>query len=524
MKMKSIVAFCAMMVSLIGLSATNPMGAVPEVRPGAWCSDFTAAKEYADHNNLPMLIFWANPGCVMCEKMENACNGNDFRAWMAESGMVFVFSYGTPTQSDKACKVFAKNSSGEYPYLCVYWKSNTAGREVKEVFSGRSGKIGHGSTTKMALDQQLIVAMANILSDWDGSGSYEPPPPCNHPNMTSKVTKQPTCTKTGVRTYTCPACGATRTETIDALGHNFVNGVCTRCKAKDPTYVPTPNPEPEPEPEPQPQPQPQPNPEPIERVPVNVASVYNKARVLTALVSQDGDPVGTAKISIGKRNAKKGTVKVGCSLSLFTGKSASTSVTLEPDEYGTIEGTFRFKSPFGAMPFELDYDAEEQDFLLTAESDDYTVEVGEVEIGGYFETDELYFSADIGDAEPPDNYDFIVDAPDGEPVYVKKGYKFSFDKAPSIKYKKEDGDYWLTGLDDDVKTNLTGLKLSYSLKTGKFTGSFTIYATNEGYTEKKPKIAKYKASVSGVIINGEGYGRTSVKIGKKTYVGSCSLF
>ena len=39
---------------------------------------------------------------------------------------------------------------------------------------------------------------------------------------TSTVTKQPTCTAPGVRTYTC-TCGASYTETIGALGHAYVN-------------------------------------------------------------------------------------------------------------------------------------------------------------------------------------------------------------------------------------------------------------------------------------------------------------
>ena len=38
---------------------------------------------------------------------------------------------------------------------------------------------------------------------------------------TSVVTKQPTCTVTGVRTYTCTTCGATKTETINKLAHSY---------------------------------------------------------------------------------------------------------------------------------------------------------------------------------------------------------------------------------------------------------------------------------------------------------------
>ena len=52
------------------------------------------------------------------------------------------------------------------------------------------------------------------------------------------VVTEPTCTEGGFTTYTCSACGDSYTETIEALGHDYVEGVCTRCGAEDPDYVP----------------------------------------------------------------------------------------------------------------------------------------------------------------------------------------------------------------------------------------------------------------------------------------------
>lgn len=51
-------------------------------------------------------------------------------------------------------------------------------------------------------------------------------------SYTETVTVQPTCTATGTKVLRCD-CGDTKTESIPALGHNFVNGVCTRCGAKE---------------------------------------------------------------------------------------------------------------------------------------------------------------------------------------------------------------------------------------------------------------------------------------------------
>ena len=50
----------------------------------------------------------------------------------------------------------------------------------------------------------------------------------NH-NYKSEVTKEPTCTEEGEKTYTCVDGDDSYTETIPALGHDYVNGVCTRC-------------------------------------------------------------------------------------------------------------------------------------------------------------------------------------------------------------------------------------------------------------------------------------------------------
>lgn len=64
-------------------------------------------------------------------------------------------------------------------------------------------------------------------------------PVCEHKNTKTQGAKEATCTEAG---YTgdivCVDCGETVTkgEGIDALGHNFVDGTCTRCGAPDPNY------------------------------------------------------------------------------------------------------------------------------------------------------------------------------------------------------------------------------------------------------------------------------------------------
>ncbi|MBR4131941.1 MAG: metallophosphoesterase, partial [Oscillospiraceae bacterium] len=58
-------------------------------------------------------------------------------------------------------------------------------------------------------------------------------PPCEH-EYTAVVT-EPTCTAKGYTTYTCTKCGDSYVgDEVAALGHDYVDGVCTRCGKKDP--------------------------------------------------------------------------------------------------------------------------------------------------------------------------------------------------------------------------------------------------------------------------------------------------
>ena len=456
MKLKTLVAGAAVVAGLAGFAASSPLPVTSSVKLGAWCGNFTAAKAYADENNIPMVVFWANPGCSQCEKLEAACKKAEFTDWMASRQLVMVFGYGATTADMKACKAFAK-SGKEYPFVAVYWKANTAGEGVLERFTGRSGKFGHGTTSSQALWEQFAGAVDNILADWK-PGSVTP-------------------------------------------------------------VEPTPEPTPDPDPTPEPTPDPEPTPEPID-----VETLYRKAQSLSAIVYDASEsPVGTATIKTGKINARKGTVKVSVSGTLLTGKKVSATRTLVPESDGSLVGELAFKSPVGGMSFELAYDVENEAFVFSAENEDYFVVSG-ANVGGAFDVEELSFSAEFDELDLPEGYDLVVDAPSGEPVSVtKNGTKLACGKAASPKYKKVDGEYELTGLDDEKKPNLTGLKLTYSASKGTFTGSFKIYASNEGETSGKPKLKKYTAKVTGIVIDGVGAGSVTVKVGKETFTGTCTL-
>ena len=55
---------------------------------------------------------------------------------------------------------------------------------------------------------------------------------CSH-SYQAYVTIAPTCTDTGVMTYSCTKCGNWYSEIAPATGHNFVNGYCSYCGVSD---------------------------------------------------------------------------------------------------------------------------------------------------------------------------------------------------------------------------------------------------------------------------------------------------
>ena len=92
------------------------------------------------------------------------------------------------------------------------------------------GTTGSGSST---------TVNKGTTSSGGGGGSYTPPAH-THTWDNGVVTTPATCTGAGVKTFTC-SCGATKTETIAALGHDYNNGVCNHCHDKQPEVVATEN-------------------------------------------------------------------------------------------------------------------------------------------------------------------------------------------------------------------------------------------------------------------------------------------
>ena len=129
--------------------------------------------------------------------------------------------------------------------------------------------------------------------------------------------------------------------------------------------------------------------------------------------------------------------------------------------------------------------------------------------GGDLEgTNVFYADADaLSDAMSRSGVKVLADfAPYAVPV-ASNGKKWTVAngaKAGKIKYDAASGSAW----DEKTSRNPAGLALAYSAKTGTFAGSFKVYGVVNG------KLKTYTAKVTGVLVNGRGYGYAIVsKVG-----------
>ena len=89
---------------------------------------------------------------------------------------------------------------------------------------GQAEKAAKGYKTAYEQEQTRID---ELMEKWNRLEQDQ----CAHIWGEEKITKAAICTETGTKTRTCTKCGKVETVTIQALGHNLVNGVCTRCGA-----------------------------------------------------------------------------------------------------------------------------------------------------------------------------------------------------------------------------------------------------------------------------------------------------
>ena len=583
-KLAHVLALGACILFGCGEAVAGYISTQKAVVPGVWTSDYDGALEYTEKNNIPMLVFWANAGCSHCEGIEREMNKEPFLTWMAENKLVMVFSE-SDSKVKKWIKQYAKTKIKDFPYMAIYWPENTLGVTVLEGFSAYKGNMSlYGASSRDSNIKQIMDTVAFLLPDWDPSGSVTPTDPVYY--TVTFVVDANKGTATGSLSQSVESGkGATAPTVVAKDGWKFDGWDTSFSKVSANLTVTAKFSSTTVQPEPDPvyytvtfvvdeekgtatgslsqsvesgksatAPTVQAKEgwefdgwdksfskvtadmtvtakfvEPVERDEVDPAKFFKKAKKLEAVAYDGGDLFGKAAITLGKYNAKKGYLKASFKITSFGGKLYSKSIKVVPNEFGDIlDVDVTFKSPIKTMTFDLVNNNGEYDII--GEGDEYSVETGTVVIGGALENDEMFFSASFDDLEPEnDDYYFVVDVPMGAVATVKNGKSLSFGSSPKIKYVqyKEDGYRWyeLAEYDEERYPNANAVKLTYKPATGAFSGSFKIYASNEMSVDegKKPTLKTYTAKFSGYVVDGVGVGTVSVKVGRKTYTGVCSL-
>lgn len=142
--------------------------------------------------------------------------------------------------TNKGALAFTSPTDMNGAYFKLVLKAKKAGAAEQAVsfaveLKNGTSTVGSGSASKSV----KIVCASHSYGAWQNVNNSQHKRTCsvcgyvetaNHTWNSGTVTKQPTCKDTGVKTYTCTACNATKTETI-AKTNNHSYGSWTTTKA-----------------------------------------------------------------------------------------------------------------------------------------------------------------------------------------------------------------------------------------------------------------------------------------------------
>jgi len=227
-----------------------------------------------------------------------------------------------------------------------------------------------------------------------------------------------------------------------------------------------------------------------------MAAGWSSSRTVRGLVTKDSDLVGMAELKLGKAD-KNGMTKISGSLTV-SGKTyqiSSKKVTAAE----TVETTVTVKK-IGSMDLVVN-----EDGTFEGTAGDYAIESLDPDEESWEVEDELTFTVD-GLPDEVKGWSVLSEfSPESVSVTVGKKLKLVTPKTGSIKWDKEMESLWCPVKIDGEKVdseNPGALKLSYSAKSGKLSGSFKIYT--ETKSEKKAKAYSFK--VTGFVVGRVGMG------------------
>lgn len=123
-------------------------------------------------------------------------------------------------------------------YMADQTAGSTKGDVVAEVSQAKFYWNHEEAAAGYTETDNYVAADSLSAGKWKGNFQMEismRTDPAHIHNYVGEVTKEPTCTEKGEKTYTCD-CGDSYIEEIPAKGHHYEDGECTDCGEKDPNH------------------------------------------------------------------------------------------------------------------------------------------------------------------------------------------------------------------------------------------------------------------------------------------------
>ena len=161
-KLAVLLSLAALIVAPFQASAIQYTKDLP-VRLGEWNWNFHEAKQIADEQHIPMVLFWGGADCTVCQSVEAALEEAEVVDWQTNRKLVMVFQEGT----DDEMKELTRNPSGIFPYICVYW--NRGDYTTTNRFSGVVVGSSHWPATGRTIGEHFIKSVELYISDYQPS-------------------------------------------------------------------------------------------------------------------------------------------------------------------------------------------------------------------------------------------------------------------------------------------------------------------------------------------------------------------
>lgn len=157
--------------SLHAVSAALPT--VPTPTPGQWCSDWAAAKTYAEANEIPVIAIWGSSSCGYCNSYDTALSDSTFIAWRQSSPYIYIYIKDTQDWFYNwmyGITPGAPYRLDAYPFLMYYWKKGGQVRVEQRHIGRTAGNYAIGSPLAgqtRALAEQYFAEYSSLTDDWD---------------------------------------------------------------------------------------------------------------------------------------------------------------------------------------------------------------------------------------------------------------------------------------------------------------------------------------------------------------------